>query len=228
MGLRFVKGLGVLHRAKLEAAPAPYDTLDDFVRRVPLDRAAQEALAEAGAFDGLGLQRREALWQLRAVLRRAKDELPLVPRDDLPLLAPLSAHAEVVWDYRRTQHSARGHPLLHVRDQLRAHRLPTASEVQALPHGRRVRYAGLVICRQRPGTAKGVTFFTLEDETGFVNLVLWRDVYERHRLLAKTAGLLGVSGKVQAQDGVTHVVAEELWELALGQSVPAAGSRDFH
>jgi len=228
VGLRFVKGLGVVHRAKLEAAPAPYTDLDDFVRRVPLDRAAHEALAEAGAFDGFGLQRREALWLLRAVLRRVQDELPLVPRDDLPSLARLSAHAEVVWDYRRTQHSARGHPLLHVRDQLRARKLPTAAEVQATPHGRRVRYVGLVICRQRPGTAKGVTFFTLEDETGFVNLVLWRDVYEKHRLLAKTAALLGVSGKVQAQDGVTHVVVEELWELALGQSVPAAGSRDFH
>lgn len=228
MGLRFVKGLGVLHRAKLEAAPPPYRDLDDFVRRVPLDRAAHEGLAEAGAFDGFGLQRREALWQLRAVLRRAGDTLGLQPHDDLPLFAPLSAHAEVIWDYRRVQHSARGHPLQHVRRELQERRLPTAAEVAALPDGRRVRYAGLVICRQRPGTAKGVTFFTLEDETGFVNLVLWRDVYEKFRLLAKTAALMGVTGKVQAKDGVVHVVAEEIWELALGQPVPAAESRDFH
>ena len=228
MGYRFAKGLGVLHRVKLEAAPPPYVDLTDFVRRVPLDRAALEGLAEAGAFDGLGLQRREALWQMRAILRRVKDALPLSQRDDLPLLAPLSQHAEVVWDYRRVQHSARGHPLQHVRRELQERQLPTAAQVQAMPDGRRVRYAGLVICRQRPGTAKGVTFFTLEDETGFVNLVLWRDVYENNRLLAKTAALMGVTGKVQAKDGVTHVIVEELWELALGQAVPATGSRDFH
>ena len=228
MGMRFVKGLGILHQAKLAAAPAPYADLDDFVQRTDLDRGALDGLAEAGALDSFGLNRRETLWQLRAVIKRRDDTLRLQAADDLPLLAPLSAHAEVVWDYRRTQHSTRGHPLEHLRHQLRDKQLPTAAEIQNMPDGRRVRYAGLVICRQRPGTAKGVTFFTLEDETGFVNLVLWRDVYEQQRLLAKTAVVMGATGKIQAQDGVTHLVVEALWELDLRVPVPAVGSRDFH
>ena len=93
--------------------------------------------------------------------------------------------------------------------------------------GRRVRYAGLVICRQRPGTAKGVTFMTLEDESGFVNLVLWPDVFARHELLAKTEAFLGVSGKLQVQDGVTHLVAAKLWRPELGASPAAPPSHDF-
>ncbi len=228
MGLRFVKGLGIVHQAKLAAAPAPYADLDDFVQRTQLDRSALEGLAEAGAFDGFGPNRRETLWQLRAVIKRRDDTLRMHNLDDLPLLAPLSAHAEVVWDYRRTQHSTRGHPLQHVRAELQRRQLPTAAEIGNMPNGRRVRYAGLVICRQRPGTAKGVTFFTLEDETGFVNLVLWRDVYEQQRLLAKTAVVMGATGKIEAKDGVTHLVVESLWELDLRVPVPAAGSRDFH
>jgi len=228
MGLRYVKGLGIAHRLKLERAPPPYRDLDDLARRTHLDRAALDALAEAGAFASLGLDRRAALWRIRAVVQRAKDALDLDPDDPLPLFAPLSPHAEVVWDYRRTQHSPRGHPLQHVRDELRRRRLPTAAEIARMADGRQVRYAGLVICRQRPGTAKGVTFFTLEDETGFVNLVLWRDVYERQRLLAKTAVLLGASGRIQAQEGVVHVVVQDLWEIDLCDTVAAVGSRDFH
>lgn len=228
MGLRYVRGLGVSHRARMEAAPAPYANLDAFVRRTRLDRAALEGIAESGALDCFGLDRRAALWQLRALLGRRQETLGLEQHDDLPLFSALSPHAEVVWDYRRSQHSTRGHPLQHLRPRLQAMKLPTAAEVQQMRDGRAVRYLGLVICRQRPGTAKGVTFFTLEDETGFVNLVLWREVYERFRLLAKTAAVLGVSGKVQAEGGVTHVIVQEMWELELGALVPAAGSRDFH
>ena len=97
----------------------------------------------------------------------------------------------------------------------------------ALPHGRRVRYVGVVICRQRPGTASGVTFLTLEDETGFVNVVLWKRVFERHAVLAKTAALLGASGKLEVQDGVAHLIADALWEPRLPSRPATAGSRDF-
>ena len=228
MGLRYVNGLGMLQLGRLQNAPPPYPTLDDFVRRTHLDRGALDQLAEAGAFDSFGLSRREALWQVRALLRRRDDALTLEQFDDLPLLAPLSQHSEIVWDYRTSQHSTRGHPLAPLRAELRRHRLPTASEVQALADGKKIRYVGLVICRQRPGTAKGVTFFTLEDETGFVNLVLWRDTYERFRILAKTAAVVGVDGRVQAKDGVVHVVVEDMWEPELASKVVAAQSRDFH
>ncbi len=95
-------------------------------------------------------------------------------------------------------------------------------------HGRRVRYAGVVIGRQRPGTASGVVFVTLEDETGFVNLIVWSRVFERHAVLIKTAGFLGVTGKLQIQDGVTHIIAASLWRPELDQRPVKVDSRDFH
>ena len=94
--------------------------------------------------------------------------------------------------------------------------------------GQKARYAGLVICRQRPGTAAGVVFMTLEDETGFVNVVLWKKVFDRYALLAKTQTFLGVSGVLQKQDRVVHLVAEELWRPRLRLEPEGAGSRDFH
>ena len=97
-----------------------------------------------------------------------------------------------------------------------------------MPDGSRTRYAGIVICRQRPGTASGVTFMTLEDETGFVNVVLWKRVFDRHPVLAKIATFLGVTGKLQAQQGVAHLVAEKLWTPRFGAHPSSAGSRDFH
>ena len=97
-----------------------------------------------------------------------------------------------------------------------------------MPSGSKVRYAGLVICRQRPGTASGVTFMTLEDEAGFVNLVLWERVFERFSLLARTETFLGVTGKLQVEDGVAHLIANRLWRPEIGQPVPDLDSRDFH
>jgi error-prone DNA polymerase len=97
-----------------------------------------------------------------------------------------------------------------------------------MPHGRRVRFAGLCISRQRPGTASGVCFMTLEDETGFVNVVVWPDIFERHRALARTASFLGITGKLQVEQGVTHLVAEELWEPEVRSRPRRVGSRDFH
>jgi error-prone DNA polymerase len=91
-----------------------------------------------------------------------------------------------------------------------------------------VRYAGLVICRQRPGTASGVTFMTLEDETGFVNVVLWKDVFERQAILAKTSSFLGITGKIQSESGVVHLIAERLWTPELKEKPAPPRSRDFH
>ena len=99
---------------------------------------------------------------------------------------------------------------------------------QVVEHGQRVRYAGLVICRQRPGTAGGVVFMTLEDETGFVNVVLWQRVFERYSLLAKTAIFLGVTGKLQIEQNVVHLVAETLWTPRVHLAPATLSSRDFH
>ena len=92
----------------------------------------------------------------------------------------------------------------------------------------RIRYAGLVICRQRPGTAGGVIFMTLEDETGFVNVVLWDSVFKRYPVLVKTVSFLGVTGRLQVEDGVVHLIAEQLWEPTLEFKPTGAPSRDFH
>jgi error-prone DNA polymerase len=94
--------------------------------------------------------------------------------------------------------------------------------------GDNVRYAGLVICRQRPGTAGGVVFMTLEDETGFVNIVIWESVFQRYSVLAKTVSFLGITGTLQVEDGVVHLIAEKLWEPKVELKPSGATSRDFH
>jgi len=230
MGLRYVKGLGDHDWRRIEAArrAAPFASLQDCVRRTGLDKGALTALAEAGAFEGFGLDRRAALWDVLGLVHARATSLPVVARERKPAFAPLSLFEEVVWDYRSTDHSPRGHPLAPVRAALTAQGLPDARTVAAMRDGKRVRYAGLVVCRQRPGTAGGVTFMTLEDETGFVNVVLWPSVFARDAVLAKTATFLGVTGTLQVEQGVVHLVAEQLWQPHLHADLVAAPSRDFH
>ncbi len=228
MGLKFVHGLTVLHRARLEMAPAPYADLDAFVRQTRLDKRALDALAEVGALDGLSVDRRQALWQVRALAHRTREPLLLAQDETLPLFAPLGLSGAIGWDYRRSGLSTRGHPLQPLRQALAERRLPTAHDINRMRTGKRVRFVGLVICRQSPGTASGVTFFTLEDETGFCNLVVWKDIMARFRVVARTASLLGVTGHIQAEDGVVHLIADTLWTPEIAQPVSAPRSRDFH
>ena len=115
-----------------------------------------------------------------------------------------------------------------LRHALRSRGIPEASSVHKHAHKDELEYVGMVICRQRPGTASGVTFFTLEDETGFVNVVVWKQVFERHAALAKTAALLGVTGEIQKADGVTHLIAKSLWAPDVSLAEHAQRSRDFH
>ena len=115
-----------------------------------------------------------------------------------------------------------------MRPSLTRHDLPDARAVAAMKNGEKIRYAGLVICRQRPGTAGGVVFMTLEDETGFVNVVVWESVFQRYSVLAKTVSFLGITGKLQVEDGVVHLVANELWEPRVELKPASAPSRDFH
>ena len=243
MGLRMVKGLRREGAEALLAArrDRPFDDLADLVRRTAgraagaghgatagLDEGGLVKLAEAGALDVFGLDRRQALWQVRALLEDRQLDLPL-DRSDGPAppfraLAPFEA---IAWDYERTGHSVQGHPLSVLRPQLQRLGLPTAAQIRGMKDGQRLRYAGIVICRQRPGTANGTVFMTLEDETGFVNLVLWPRIFEEQGLVARGAVVLGVTGKLQNQQGVTHLVAEQLWVPEL-DDVPAGRSRDFH
>ncbi|MCP4601788.1 MAG: DNA polymerase III subunit alpha [Proteobacteria bacterium] len=229
MGLRFIKGIGKGDFARIVAARScmVFSSLADFVRRTGLDVGVLTRLAESGALNAFGLSRRQALWEVRGLVRRRGDTIALPYSEAPPTFNPLGAFETIGWDYISSGHSTRGHPLAPLRPQLKAMGLLTARVVSSMPHGKRIRYAGMVICRQRPSTASGVTFMTLEDETGFVNLVVWKDVFKQYEVVAKTASFLGISGKLQAKDGVAHLVAQKLWVPRLDLRPENVGSRDF-
>ena len=266
MGLRYVKGLAEGDGEAIVAARTarPLRSVGDLIERVPA--LAQDdllRLAESGACNALApepgsaaggrggarrpgdARRRGRLWEvLGAARRRGRDTpLPLHAPDPEPGFAPLDQFAAIAWDYAAAEHSTRGHPLEPLRRRLTACSLPAAGEVIAMPGGSEVSYAGLVICRQRPGTAAGVVFMTLEDETGFVNLVVWSKVFRQYRPTILTTSFLGVSGTIQSQHHVVHIIARRFWLPDLpaapndhrdGASLPGARpnlpirSHDFH
>jgi error-prone DNA polymerase len=230
MGLRYVKGLGVREEQRFETALSerPFDSLADFVRRVRIPRSMLERLAQAGAFDGFDRERRRVLWEIRRLQPEDPADLT-IEKHAAPTrvrLPRLGVGETIVWDYRASLHSTRGHPVEELRGLLSARGIPDARTAQRLRHGAPATVAGLVICRQRPGTKTGVTFMTLEDETGFVNVVVWRDVFEKYERVGKTAALLLVRGKVQSEEGVVHVIADELHDL--GEELTLAAQREAH
>lgn len=242
MGIRYVKGLGEREKSAFERAPAPYRDLTDLVVRTGLSPKALSALAQAGALQSLikepaiageantldRSRRRDTLWKMREIISRARDGLPLPATDsETRLFPPLSFTEEIRWDYRAGGHSTCGHPLLEIRGELRARAICTAAEINALPDGAPARYAGLVVCRQQPGTARKVTFYTLEDETGFVNLVVWFPVYGSYATLARTALLLGATGRMQSQQGVVYLIADQLWDPSIAFHPEGTSSRDY-
>jgi error-prone DNA polymerase len=222
--------MGERERTAIEAARAegPFRSIEDFARRTRLDSGRLSRLAEGGAFASFEPRRRNALWEARAVHPGDAPELGVQSKEAEATFAPLTDFETIHWDYETANLSTHGHPLQPMRAELAAHGLPDARTVNAKPHGSRVRYAGVVINRQRPGTAGGVTFMTLEDETGFVNLVVWRQVFDEYRVVVKTSPFLGVTGKLQVESGVVHLIAEELWVPVLKRQPRSAGSRDFH
>jgi error-prone DNA polymerase len=238
VGLRYVKGLREDEGAKILAARAcgPFESIDDFVRRTGCEDGALTRLAEAGAFESLDPQRRNALWKTAGAASERDREREHPDQETLPFgdneadvpFDDLEEYETIAWDYGSTGHSTHGHLLTPVRHELRAMGLPDAKTVWKMRSGRRVRYAGIVINRQRPSTAKGVVFITLEDETGFVNVIVWRDVFKKFEILGKTASFLGVTGKLQSEEGVAHLIAESLWDPATARRPKRRGSRDFH
>ncbi len=232
MGLRYVKGLSETRdwtRIETARRNTPFDSINDLVSRTGLDERALSRLAEAGALAMLQPRRREALWEVRGLSHSPTSALLGPPtKDDTPAFEALNLQQNIVWDYRSSSHSPRGHPLVTLRSALTAQRLPDARTIATMRHEQQTRYAGLVICRQRPSTAAGVVFMTLEDETGFVNVVIWKTVFDEHALIAKTASFLGVTGKIQKADGVVHLVADKLWPPHPEQQPTDVSSRDFH
>lgn len=230
MGLRFVKGLSVIEIDRIvdERARHSFVSLDDFSARTQLNEGALSRLAESGALECFKQSRRDALWNVYGIERKEVEELALRETETGADFEALNSFEAISWDYNYTAHSTRGHPLAPLREELSRRRLPDAATIRGYKDGTHLSYAGLVICRQRPGTAKGVVFMTLEDETGFVNLVVWEKVFQNYKIIAKTEAFLGVTGKLQVQSGVTHLVAKKLWVPRISSKPVERKSRDFH
>ena len=215
LGMRVVTGLAVKDAEQILKARshAPFTSLEDVWRRSGVKLAALEALGRADAFSGFGLDRRQALWRLRGL---GEAPLPLVDGSEVveepAILKPLSAGREVVEDYRFTQLSLRAHPLKFLRGELDRRGVTRCGDLARVKDGAPATVAGVILVRQRPGSAKGVLFITLEDETGVANIILWPDRFERFRTTVMSAAMLSVRGRVQREGIVIHVVGDHVQE----------------
>lgn len=229
LGLSMIKGLSNIAGETVARArrDGPFGSYGDFVARTRLTAAVLSRLATADAFGSMGLGRRPALWQSLA----ETPDLPLLaglPDEPTPPLPRLSPPEDVFLDYRSQGLSLRGHPLASLRESLAALNVVPASRLKELEADRPYRVAGLVLMRQRPSTAKGTTFMTLEDETGIANLIIWPHVWERFRRIARQARAVIATGMLQRQEGVIHLIVTRLQDLT--DELPDLGhlSRDFH
>ena len=226
LGLRMVKGLANKDGATLVAARGDktYASVEELQRRSTVPAAALERLADADAFrPALGLSRRAAIWAIRAL----RDEpLPLFAaaarvEETLPELAepvvalrPMNAGREVVEDYAALGFTLRRHPAGFLRADLAAQQIASCAAAMGARDGRWISTAGLVLVRQRPGSASGVIFITIEDETGIANLVVWPKIFERYRRIVLTARMIAVKGRIQREGEVVHLIAQELHDLS--------------
>lgn len=230
LGLRVVKGLKESSMARLmrARAQAPFDDAEDLARRAGLEQHEMQLLAGADALMSLTGHRRQQVWQASA-LRRPPQLLhdAVVDEDFLELPQALEGE-EVVHDYETVGLTLRSHPMLLLRPALNERKLARAVDLDEVPNGRFVRYAGIVTVRQQPETAKGVVFISLEDETGNVQVIVWPTLKEKQRPEVLRARLLAVYGQWQRQDGVKNLIAHKLADLTpLLGGLPTT-SRDFH
>jgi error-prone DNA polymerase len=237
LGLRMVKGLANVHAAKLIGVRADqkFTSVDDLWRRSGIPAATLVRIAEADAFlPSLKLARREALWAIKAL----RDEpLPLfaaasahdsgmLPELAEPMVAlrPMTGGSEVVEDYVHLGLTLRAHPLSFLRDDLCRQKIVTCDEAMRAKDNKWLEVAGVVLVRQKPGSAKGVMFITIEDETGIANLVIWPDLYEKQRRIILTAGMMAAHGRIQREGEVVHLIAHRLTDLS--SQLARIGERD--
>jgi error-prone DNA polymerase len=221
LGFRQVQGLAKKDMAELVAKRGRgYDSVRDLWLRTGLSPNVLAALAEADAFRSLGLERRDALWAVRGLNRAGdKDDLPLLRNLSFRALEPeahlpaMSLGEHVVEDYRHLSLSLKAHPVALLRHRLTERSILRTEELAGLSSGRRVSTAGLVLVRQRPGSASGVIFLTLEDETGVANAIVWPKIFEMLRPIVIAARFIAISGKLQSESGVIHVVVERAEDL---------------
>ena len=230
LGLRQVDGLSEDEIAKMRRARGErtWTSIPDIAARAGVKTATLEKLAAADAFRSLGLDRRQALWQVKAL-----SNAPALPLFDwsttradgteadvqLPHM-PLSEH--VVNDYQTLRLSLKAHPMSFLRKEFRAARVISCNEVRTMKDGARVAVAGVILVRQRPGSAKGVVFMTIEDETGVANAVVWPKTLERYRKVVMTARLILIEGRIQRHEDIIHIVSTKLedrsdWLLRLSE-----------
>ena len=237
LGMRMVRGLANADAAKILAGRADraFVSVDDLWRRSETPVASLVELAKADAFGpALGIARREALWAIKALrdeplplfAAASAREQAIVPEvSEEPIaLKPMTAGQQVVEDYGHVGLTLREHPVSFLRRDLAAQKVLTCADAGATRDGRGVRVAGLVLVRQKPGSAKGVMFITIEDETGVANLVIWPSLYEKQRRVILTARMLRIDGRIQREGDVVHVVAHRLHDLS--ETLASVGDRD--
>ncbi len=236
LGLNQVRGLRNADGAAivLSRGDEPYTSLDEIQRRAGVTAAALERIGQADGFGSIAPSRRAGLWEVKGLadsplpLFAAADEREhkLRPEADEPAVAlpEMTEGQEVVEDYRATGLSLRSHPLAFLRDELAQRSMVPCSTLRDMKDGRMVNLAGLVLVRQKPGSAKGVMFITLEDETDVANLVVWPDLFEKYRRVVLGSSMMGVRGRVQREGDVIHVVVQRLEDMS--GLLASVGERD--
>ena len=235
LGLRLVKGLSKAGARRVVEArqQSPFRQISNLRQRAQLDKRDMEALADADALTSLSGHRHQSQWQIMALeearpLLQGEQREPASYFDDgIQLPAPAVAE-EVLADYRATGLTLRAHPMSLLRERPPFNRCKCHTDLAELGNNRFVRIAGLVTCRQRPGSASGVLFLTLEDETGNSNIVVWQRTQQQFRQALMTSQLLLVNGTVETRDGVTHVIAGALYDYSHALQALRVSSRDFH
>jgi error-prone DNA polymerase len=220
LGFREIAGFPESHARAIENGRGEgFASLREFWLKTGLPPSALRRLAQADAFGSLGLTRREALWALRSFRRVGEmDDLPLFARAPLSPseqeveLPPTDEAEEVIEDYRHLSLSLKAHPLSFLRPELAQRRISPCDRLGQTPSGKRIALAGLVLVRQRPGSAQSI-FMTIEDETAIANIIVWPQIFERFRRVVMGARLVAVTGKVQNESGVVHVLADRLDDL---------------
>lgn len=230
LGMSLLRGMkdGAAERIENARAVRPFESVNDLARRAQLDRKDLHVLADANALTSLAGNRREALWQSVAAVPDKDMLATAAVQDETPALGAPTEANDIVADYRSVGLTLSRHPLELLRPQLLANRLMPASTLRTYRDGRLARGCGLVTVRQRPGTAKGVMFVTLEDETGNVNVIVWPGLLEKQRQEALGASLLAVYGTWQCQGEVRHLIAQRLVDMSHLLGTLVTSTRNFH
>jgi error-prone DNA polymerase len=228
LGLRVVKGLSMAGGKRMVnvRSQQKFSSVRDLAQRAQLYAKDLACLASASAFRSFASNRYQARWQVAGI--EPPTPLSLESAEAVPLLNSPSEGQNIVADYQHLGLTLGRHPLAVLRHRLNSMRINSANEIHAMQHGQRVRAAGLVITRQRPASAAGVTFITIEDETGYLNLIVWEKVALRERKALLSAALMSVEGHVQKEGDVIHIVAHRLHDHSSLLGSLAVKSRNFH